>query len=91
MAHAASAALMELRVHMCQSSIASKGIRDFWLKNYKAVKSANMKLPILLREAAGAPAKLTAAYSGGKEQSISVDGMSEAEFGVQLNKMMQGP
>jgi len=36
--------------------------RDFWVKNYSAVKSANSSLPILLRECAGTSAKLTAAY-----------------------------
>ena len=89
MAYAASVALMELRVQMCQSSAASKGIREFWFKNYSTVKAANEKLPILVREKAGIPAKLTAAYAGGKEQSVSVDGMSEDEFGAELTRLMK--
>lgn len=35
---------------------------DFWAKNYAAIKGANMKLPILLRESSGTAAKLTASY-----------------------------
>jgi len=35
---------------------------DFWAKNYTAVKAANAKLPILLRESNGVDAKLTATY-----------------------------
>lgn len=113
MSYAASKALMELRVHMCQSSVASKGIRcrahvpalrrasctdapacscasEFWSANYNAVKAANMKLPILLRENANAPAKLTATYEGGEEKSISVEGMSSTEFGSTLTQVMKG-
>jgi len=36
--------------------------RDFWVKNYSAIKGANASLPILLRECAGTPARLTAAF-----------------------------
>ena len=36
--------------------------RDFWKKQYSAIKSANSSLPILLRESQGIQAKLTAAY-----------------------------
>eukprot|EP00965_Chrysotila_dentata_P196669 6177725-Pleurochrysis_carterae.AAC.4 len=44
---------------------------DFWLKNYSAIKGANMKLPILLRESAGTQAKLTAAYGASKRTCFS--------------------
>mmetsp|Transcript_31040 Transcript_31040/g.99259 ORF Transcript_31040/g.99259 Transcript_31040/m.99259 type:complete len:86 (+) Transcript_31040:21-278(+) len=82
--------LTELRVAMCQTSPASKGIRDFWKKQYSAIKSANSSLPILLRESQGIQAKLTAAYQGGKETVVVVDGLSEAEFGAKLESLMKG-
>ena len=91
---AASKALMELRVVMCQNSTGSAGVRyaasrsclsrahaptavleklplphlcaprEFFAKNYAALKAANAKLPILLREGQGATAKVTAVYGG---------------------------
>ena len=36
--------------------------REFWAKNYAAVKAANAKLPILLRESEGTVARLTGNY-----------------------------
>jgi len=85
----ASKSLMELRVHMCQTSLASKGVRDFWAKNYSEVKLANASLPILLRESTGAPAKLTATFERGVEKSMAVEGLSESEFSAELKKLMQ--
>ena len=38
--------------------------REFFAKNYAALKAANAKLPILLREGQGATAKVTAVYGG---------------------------
>ena len=43
-------------------SFALRGLSDFWAKNYTAIKTANAKLPILLRESSGTVAKLTATY-----------------------------
>nr|XP_045621317.1 NADH dehydrogenase [ubiquinone] 1 alpha subcomplex subunit 2-like [Procambarus clarkii] len=42
--------LRELRIHLCQRSPASQGVRDFIEKNYVALKKANPKFPILIRE-----------------------------------------
>ncbi|KAF9571820.1 ndufa2, NADH:ubiquinone oxidoreductase 10.5kD subunit [Mortierella alpina] len=54
--------LKELRVHFCQTSPASNGIRQFVASNYTAVKAANPNLPILIREAKGAEAKIFARF-----------------------------
>ena len=35
---------------------------EFWAANYAKIKEVNLTLPILLREAANTPAKLTATY-----------------------------
>ena len=43
--------------------------RDFWKKQYSAIKSANSSLPILLRESQGIQAKLTAAYRAHTRQT----------------------
>jgi len=88
MAFAASKALMELRVAMCQSGAGSAGVRDFWAKNYASIKAANGKLPILLRESSGSAAKLTATYEFGVEKTVSVEGMSADAFGKELSTLM---
>ena len=80
---------MELRVHLCQTSSGSKGIREFWAKNYNSFKAANSSLPILLRECGGTQAKLTATYALGEEKSMDIEGMSAAEFKSALDQVMK--
>ena len=41
---------------------ASRPGSEFWAANYAKIKEANQTLPILLREAANTPARLTATY-----------------------------
>jgi hypothetical protein len=45
--------LKELRIHLCQTSSASKGAREFIQANYTTLKSANPEFPILIRECSG--------------------------------------
>lgn len=40
----------------------------FWASKYNEVKLANAKLPILLRECEGVPAKLTATYGAARSR-----------------------
>ncbi|XP_048399661.1 NADH dehydrogenase [ubiquinone] 1 alpha subcomplex subunit 2 isoform X1 [Stegostoma tigrinum] len=54
--------LRELRIHLCQSSAASKGTRDFIEQHYVALKKANPEFPILIRECAGVQSKMWARY-----------------------------
>ena len=55
-------ALKELRIHLCQKSSASAGIREFVEKHYIPLKAANPKFPILIRECSGITPKLWARY-----------------------------
>ncbi|TQD86417.1 hypothetical protein C1H46_028020 [Malus baccata] len=57
--------LKEIRVLLCQSSPSSASTRTFVEKNYKDLKSANPKLPILIRECRGIEPQLWARYGGG--------------------------
>ncbi|PNH08091.1 NADH dehydrogenase [ubiquinone] 1 alpha subcomplex subunit 2 [Tetrabaena socialis] len=59
---ALSKSMQELRIHLCQTSTASQGVREFVVANYAEMKRANPHFPILIRECAGAEAKLTARY-----------------------------
>ncbi|KAF9435208.1 hypothetical protein BGZ76_006704 [Entomortierella beljakovae] len=71
--------LKELRVHFCQTSPASNGLRQFVASNYTAVKAANPNLPILIREAKGAEAKVFARFEHGVEKKVALDGLSAQE------------
>ncbi|XP_011820458.1 PREDICTED: NADH dehydrogenase [ubiquinone] 1 alpha subcomplex subunit 2 isoform X1 [Mandrillus leucophaeus] len=57
--------LREIRIHLCQRSPGSQGVRDFIEKRYVELKKANPDLPILIRECSDVQPKLWARY--GKE------------------------
>nr|XP_023011947.1 NADH dehydrogenase [ubiquinone] 1 alpha subcomplex subunit 2 [Leptinotarsa decemlineata] len=67
-----TSALKELRIHLCQKSSASKGVREFIEKHYVELKSTNPKFPILIRECSDIEPRLWARYEFGKEKSISL-------------------
>jgi NADH dehydrogenase (ubiquinone) 1 alpha subcomplex subunit 2 len=52
---------------------------DFVLNAYPEIKRANPLLPILVREAPGAEARLVARFARGAERSVSVQGKSAAD------------
>lgn len=52
---------------------------DFVLSAYPEIKRANPLLPILVREAPGAEARLVARFARGAERSVSVQGKSAAD------------
>ncbi|KAF8963470.1 hypothetical protein BGZ46_000956 [Entomortierella lignicola] len=79
--------LKELRVHFCQTSAASNGLRQFVASNYTAVKAANPHLPILIREAKGAEAKIFARFEHGQEKKIVLDGLSAKEVEQKLEAL----
>ncbi|NXU67134.1 NDUA2 dehydrogenase, partial [Horornis vulcanius] len=55
-------ALRELRIHLCQRSAGSRGVREFIEKHYVTLKKANPDFPILIRECSGIQPKLWARY-----------------------------
>uniref|UniRef100_A0A8W4FCV9 NADH dehydrogenase [ubiquinone] 1 alpha subcomplex subunit 2 n=1 Tax=Sus scrofa TaxID=9823 RepID=A0A8W4FCV9_PIG len=54
--------LREIRIHLCQRSPGSQGVRDFIEKRYVELKKANPDLPILIRECSDVQPKLWARY-----------------------------
>ncbi|CAB3245496.1 unnamed protein product [Arctia plantaginis] len=64
-----SAALKELRIHLCQTGKQSQGVRDFIKNNYVALKKENPNIPILIRECSGVQPRLWARYEKGVEKS----------------------
>uniref|UniRef100_A0A3Q1HJV1 NADH dehydrogenase [ubiquinone] 1 alpha subcomplex subunit 2 n=1 Tax=Acanthochromis polyacanthus TaxID=80966 RepID=A0A3Q1HJV1_9TELE len=81
--------LRELRLHLCQTSAASKGARDFVEQNYVTLKKSNPDFPILVRECSGVQARLWARYEFGKETSVSVENMSADQVGQALQTLAQ--
>jgi NADH dehydrogenase (ubiquinone) 1 alpha subcomplex subunit 2 len=77
----------ELRIHLCQTSEASKGVRDFIAKNYVNIKTANQTTPILIRECSGVQPKLWARYERGKESSLPLTNMNESQVMSALEKL----
>ncbi|XP_026166091.1 NADH dehydrogenase [ubiquinone] 1 alpha subcomplex subunit 2 [Mastacembelus armatus] len=81
--------LREIRVHLCQTSAASKGARDFVEQHYVTLKKSNPDFPILIRECSGVQARLWARYDFGKESSISVENMSADQVAKALQTLVQ--
>ncbi|GIL79908.1 hypothetical protein Vretimale_12530 [Volvox reticuliferus] len=87
--NALSKSMQELRIHLCQASEASKGVREFVVSNYAEMKKANPHFPILVRECAGTDAKLTARYDFGVEKSVSVQGADSAAVLSKLQELIK--
>ncbi|XP_075888210.1 NADH dehydrogenase [ubiquinone] 1 alpha subcomplex subunit 2 [Nelusetta ayraudi] len=81
--------LREIRIHLCQSSAASKGARDFVEQHYVSLKKSNPDFPILIRECSGVQARVWARYDLGKERSVSVDNMSADQVAGTLQTLVQ--
>ncbi|VDM95204.1 unnamed protein product [Onchocerca ochengi] len=69
-------ALRELRIHLCPTSAASAGVRNFIENDYVPLKKVNRHFPILIRECRGVQPKVYARYSCGIEKSIPLDNIS---------------
>ncbi|KAM8899076.1 NADH dehydrogenase [ubiquinone] 1 alpha subcomplex subunit 2 [Spinachia spinachia] len=81
--------LREIRVHLCQSSAASKGARDFVEQYYVTLKMSNPDFPVRIRECSGVQARVWARYDFGKESSVSVDNMSADQVASILLTLVQ--
>ncbi|CAH1175708.1 unnamed protein product [Phaedon cochleariae] len=79
--------LKELRLHLCQTGAASKGVREFIEKYYVELKSNNPKFPILIRECSGVEPRLWARYEFGKEKSVSLKDLSASDVLLRLETM----
>ena len=76
---ASTSSLREIRLHLCQKSAASAGVRDFVTKHYVDLKKANPKFPILIRECSGITPRVWARYTYGQEQSVDLTNKSAAD------------
>ncbi|KAL0895320.1 hypothetical protein ABMA27_011464 [Loxostege sticticalis] len=68
--------LKELRIHLCQTSSQSAGVREFIQKNYVNLKKDNPTFPILIRECSGVQPRVWARYEKGHEVYLSLCDLS---------------
>jgi len=69
---------------LCQSGAASAGAREFVNKQYAALAAANTSIPILVRECSGVEPRITGRFGFGREEVVSVSGLSAAEVSEKL-------
>jgi NADH dehydrogenase (ubiquinone) 1 alpha subcomplex subunit 2 len=74
-----SGAVREVRIHLCQKSVSSAGVRAFIEKNYVDLKRLNPLTPILIRECSDVEPKLWARHEFGHEKSLSLTNMNESQ------------
>ncbi|XP_076843061.1 NADH dehydrogenase [ubiquinone] 1 alpha subcomplex subunit 2 [Brachyhypopomus gauderio] len=80
--------LREVRLHMCQTSAASQGAREFVNQHYVTLKTANPDFPVLVRECSGAQPRLWARYAFGKERSVALDNMDAEQVAKALENLL---
>jgi NADH dehydrogenase (ubiquinone) 1 alpha subcomplex subunit 2 len=84
----ATKSVQELRFLYCGTAEHSAGIRTFIQKHYPAIKAANPKLPILIRESKDFSPIMIARFPGGDERSANVPGVSDEQIADILSKLV---
>ncbi|OBS66665.1 hypothetical protein A6R68_04809 [Neotoma lepida] len=82
--------LRELRIHLCQRSPGSQGVRDFIQQRYVELKKAHPGLPILIRECSEVQPKLWVRYAFGQEKNVSLNNLSADEVTRALENVLSG-
>ncbi|XP_012604406.1 NADH dehydrogenase [ubiquinone] 1 alpha subcomplex subunit 2 isoform X1 [Microcebus murinus] len=93
--------LREIRIHLCQRSPGSQGVRDFIEKRYVELKKANPDLPILIRECSDVQPKLWARYGErgtprvwdsafGQEKNVSLNNFSADQVTRTVENVLSG-
>ncbi|CAF0985865.1 unnamed protein product [Didymodactylos carnosus] len=80
-------AVKELRLHLCQTSSTSKGVRDFIEKFYVNIKKQNPHTPLLIRECSGISPCLWTRYDFGVEKQIQLAGMNAEQVLNAIEKL----
>ncbi|CAH8529365.1 unnamed protein product [Heterobilharzia americana] len=78
------AKVKELRFLVAQTSPSSAGIRDYILRHYASLKSANPHVKFMVRESEGITPKVFARYEMGKEACISIANNGADEIAEKL-------
>ncbi|PPQ80508.1 hypothetical protein CVT25_001538 [Psilocybe cyanescens] len=100
-AKALSPALREIRILCSQTGPASAGTRpailysdptissrQFIVSKYPVIKQHNPDLPVLVREAAGTPARVFARFERGVEKHVELDNLSAADVEAKVGQLL---
>jgi NADH dehydrogenase (ubiquinone) 1 alpha subcomplex subunit 2 len=79
--------LRELRIHLCQTSSESAGVRNFIGKHYVQLKKENPSTPVLVRECSGVQPKLWARYDFGRETSLPLSDYNDEQVLKAVEKL----
>jgi NADH dehydrogenase (ubiquinone) 1 alpha subcomplex subunit 2 len=82
-------AIKELRLHLCQKSAASQGVREFVETHYVPLKLANPKFPVLVRECSGIHPTAWARFGFGREASVDLSGKTGDEVYLAIAQLEQ--
>ncbi|PSR85734.1 NADH:ubiquinone oxidoreductase 10.5kD subunit [Coniella lustricola] len=87
--YAFTKSLKEVRFLFCQTSEQSAATRAFLTRTYPTMKKHNPSIPIMLREAQGTQPKVYARYEFGKEESHSLEGLSDKQIEDAVTGLVQ--
>ncbi|KAF3765103.1 glucose catabolic process to ethanol [Cryphonectria parasitica EP155] len=87
--YAFTKSLKEVRFLFCQTSEQSAATRAFLTRTYPTMKKHNPSTPIMLREAQGTQPKVYARYEFGKEESKSLEGLSDKQIEDTVTGLVQ--
>ncbi|GCB66706.1 hypothetical protein scyTo_0005012 [Scyliorhinus torazame] len=79
--------LRDVRIHLCQTSTASQGTRDFIEQHGVALKKANPEFPIRIRECGGVQSKVWALYEFGSERNVPLDNLNPEQVAKALESL----
>ena len=78
----------ELRLHMCQTSPRSEGVRKFVRDFYLELKLRHSNFPILIRECEGTPARVYIRFDKGVERSASLDSQDKDQVIASIEQLL---
>ncbi|CAG9782685.1 unnamed protein product [Diatraea saccharalis] len=81
--------LKELRIHLCQTSKQSAGVRDFIQQNYVNIKKDNPNFPILIRECSGVQPRVWARYEKGVERSAPLTNLGASDVLSTIKQLLK--
>ncbi|KAK6759507.1 hypothetical protein RB195_021223 [Necator americanus] len=79
--------LRELRIHLCQKSAASAGVRAFIESDYVGLKQANPNFPILIRECSGIVPRVFARYEHGVERCVVLEDLPKEKVASAIREL----
>uniref|UniRef100_A0AA85KEU4 NADH dehydrogenase [ubiquinone] 1 alpha subcomplex subunit 2 n=1 Tax=Trichobilharzia regenti TaxID=157069 RepID=A0AA85KEU4_TRIRE len=77
----------ELRFLLTQAAPSSSGIRDYILRHYPSLKTANPHVKFMVRESEDTTPKVFARYEMGKEACISIANNTADEIAEKLKSL----